>query len=153
MRRSDKEIVDEAGIRAILEQATVCRLGLVDGDRPYVVPLCFGYRDDVLYFHGASEGRKIDVLRRNPRVCFEFDLIGEPVESESACNWSMRYQSVIGFGEAVFVEGLEEKREALNVIMAHYSKGAFEFPEKALSATSVFRVEIERMTAKQSKIL
>lgn len=150
MRRKDKAISDESAIRAIIEKATVCRLGMVDGDKPYVVPLCFGYRDDVLYFHGSLEGRKFDILRTNPNVCFEFDLIAEPLESENACNWSMKYQSVIGFGKAVFIESPEEKREALSIIMAQYSDRSYEFPKNMVAATSAIKVEIESMTGKQS---
>lgn len=152
MRRSDKEIVGEAALLEVLEKATVCRLAMVDGDRPYVVPLCFGYRDNALYLHGSAEGRKVAALRQNPRVCFEFDLLGEPLESENACRWSMRYQSVIGFGEAVFVEEPDEKRRALDTIMAHYSDREFRLADEAVAATAVIRVEIESMTGKQSGI-
>ena len=123
---------------------------MVDGDKPYVVPLSFGYRNGVLYLHGAVKGRKMDILRKNPNVCFEFDLIAEPIESENACDWSMRYRSVIGFGKAVFIENADEKCEALDVIMAQYSDGRFQFPEKMLKATAVFKIEIESITGKQS---
>jgi len=152
MRRKDKEITEPAAIRAVIEKATVCRLGMVDGNQPYIVPVCFGYHDNVLYFHSASKGRKIDLLRKNPNVCIEFDLLAEPIESENACDWSMRYQSVIGFGKAVFIEDLDEKRKALGIIMAQYTDREFQFPEKMLKATRVFRVEIEQVTGKQSGI-
>jgi nitroimidazol reductase NimA-like FMN-containing flavoprotein (pyridoxamine 5'-phosphate oxidase superfamily) len=150
MRRKDKEISEESAIKTIIEKANVCRLGMVDGNKPYIVPLCFGYRDNVLYFHGSSKGKRIDIIRKNPDVCFEFDIITEPVESENACDWSMKYQSVIGFGKAVFIESLDKKRRAMNVIMAQYSKQKFQFPEKMLNITSVIKVEIESMTGKQS---
>jgi nitroimidazol reductase NimA-like FMN-containing flavoprotein (pyridoxamine 5'-phosphate oxidase superfamily) len=150
MRRKDKEISEESAIKPIIEKANVCRLGMVDGNKPYIVPLCFGYRDNVLYFHGSSKGKRIDIIRKNPDVCFEFDIITEPVESENACDWSMKYQSVIGFGKAVFIESLDKKRRAMNVIMAQYSKQKFQFPEKMLNITSVIKVEIESMTGKQS---
>ena len=150
MRRKDKEISEESAIKPIIEKANVYRLGMVDGNKPYIVPLCFGYRDNVLYFHGSSKGKRIDIIRKNPDVCFEFDIITEPVESENACDWSMKYQSVIGFGKAVFIESLDKKRRAMNVIMAQYSKQKFQFPEKMLNITSVIKVEIESMTGKQS---
>jgi len=150
MRRKDKEISDESAIKSIIEKANVCRLGMVDGDKPYIVPLCFGYHDKVLYFHGTLQGRKIDLIRKNPNVCFEFDLISEPVESENACDWSMKYQSVIGFGKAAFIESPDEKRKALSVIMAQYSERLFQFPENMLKATAVIKVEIDSMTGKQS---
>ncbi len=150
MRRKKKEISDESGIIAIIEKANVCRLGMVDGNKPYVVPLCFGYNDKVLYFHGSLKGLKIDLIRKNPNVCFEFDLIAETIESENACDWSMKYQSVIGFGKAVFIESSDQKRKALSVIMSHYSDRPFQFPENMLKATAVIKVEIESMTGKHS---
>jgi nitroimidazol reductase NimA-like FMN-containing flavoprotein (pyridoxamine 5'-phosphate oxidase superfamily) len=150
MRRKDKEISDESAIKSIIEKTNVCRLGMVNGNKPYIVPLCFGYQDNVLYFHGTLKGQKIDLIRKNPNVCFEFDLITKPIESENACDWSMKYQSVIGFGKAVFIESSDEKRKALSIIMAQYSDGQFQFPENMLKATAVIKVEIESMTGKQS---
>ena len=152
MRRKDKELVDEPALKAVLEESAVCRLCMIDGQRPYVVPLCFGYQDNALYFHSAPEGQKIEALRRDPNVCFEVDLIAEAMESESACGWSMRYRSVVGFGKAVFVEDPDEKRRALGLIMAHYSDRAFQFPDQMVSRTAVIRVEIESMTGKQSGV-
>jgi len=150
MRRKDKEISDESAIKAIIEKAKVCRLGMVNGNKAYIVPLCFGYSDNALYFHGSLKGQKIDLIRKNPNVCFEFDLITEPIESENACDWSMKYQSVIGFGKAVFLESSDEKRKAQSVIMAQYSDRLFQFPENMLKTTAVIKVEIESMTGKQS---
>ncbi len=152
MRRKDKEITDESDIKAIIDKANVCRLAMASGNKPYIVPLCFGYLDDVLYFHSALKGQKIDLLRQNPNVCFEFDLITAIIESENACEWGMKYQSVIGFGKAVIIESLDEKRDALNIIMGQYSDRPFQFPESKLKATAVIRVEIESMTGKQSGI-
>jgi len=150
MRRQDKEIQNESEIKAIIKKSGVCRLGMINGNNPYIVPLCFGYHDNVLYFHSSLKGKKIDILQKNPNVCFEFDLITEPVESENPCDWSMKYQSVIGFGKVVFIESLDEKHKALNIIMAQYSKRPFQFPENKLKVISVFKVEIESMTGKHS---
>ncbi len=150
MRRKDKEISDEAEIKAVIKKANVCRLGMVSGNKPYIVPLCFGYSGGVLYFHGSLKGRKIDLILENPNVCFEFDLLTETVKSENACEWSMRYQSVIGFGKAFFIEDAEAKRNAISIIMGQYSDRSFEFPENMLKATAVIKVEIESLTGKQS---
>jgi hypothetical protein len=151
VRRKDKEIFDESAIKAIIEKANVCRLGMVNGNKPYIVPLCFGYQDNVLYFHGSLEGQKIDLIRKNPNVCFEFDSISGTVESDQACDWSMQYKSVVGFGKAVLIESSDEKRKALGVIMTHYSDRQFQFPEDMLKATAVIKIEIESMTGKHSE--
>ena len=114
------------------------------------MPLCFGYEAGFLYFHAAHEGQKIEIIKKNNCVCFEFDVNAEVVEGQQACDWGMRYQSVIGFGKAVFLDDLEEKRRALEIIMRQYSNRSFSFPEHALAGTTVIRVAIESMTGKQS---
>ena len=150
MRRADREIKDREAIEAILQRATVCRLGLCRDGVPYVVPLSFGYKDNVLYFHSAPEGRKIDTIRENPHVCFEVDIDQEVVPGDAPCGWTVRYRSVIGWGNARLVESVEEKRSALDVILNHYSEGSREYGREALEKVAVFEVEIETMTGKQS---
>ena len=151
MKRKEKEIAEETAIEAIIQKSLVCRLALSDGNFPYIVPLCFGYRDKVLYFHGSLKGKKIDIIRKNQNICFEFDINTEIVKAEDACHWSMKYQSVIGFGKAVLLEGLDEKRKALNIIMSQYSDRTFQFNDATLKGTVVIKVEIESMTGKQSE--
>jgi len=151
MRRKEKEITEETAIEAIIQKSLVCRLALSDGNFPYIVPLCFGYRDKVLYFHGSLKGKKIDIIRKNQNICFEFDINTEIVKAEDACHWSMKYKSVIGFGKAVLLEDLDEKRKALNIIMSQYSDRTFQFNDATLKGTVVIKVEIESMTGKQSR--
>lgn len=150
MRRKEKEITDKDAILAVIEKSRVCRLGLSVDNRPYIVPLNFGYRDDVLYFHGALEGRKIDMLRENPQVCFEFDIDAGVQPAEKACQWAMHFQSVIGFGQASLVEDPAEKVLALEVIMAQYSGRAFTFGDATVRKTAVIRVAVDSMTGKQA---
>jgi nitroimidazol reductase NimA-like FMN-containing flavoprotein (pyridoxamine 5'-phosphate oxidase superfamily) len=151
MRRQEKEITDRSQLEAIIAASQVCRLAMSDGGQPYIVPLCFGYRENRLYFHSAAEGRKIDILRRNPQVCFEFDLDARTVPSDSACGWTMHYHSVIGFGTAEILDGPEDKRLALEIIMKHYAgDGPHHFAGKAFDKTLVIQVTIAQMTGKQS---
>jgi len=151
MRRKEKEITEASAIEAIIKKSLVCRLALSDENSPYIVPLCFGYRDRVLYFHGSLKGKKIDIIRKNQNICFEFDINTEIVKAEDACHWSMKYKSVIGFGKAVLLEDLDEKRKALNIIMSQYSNRTFQFNDATLKGTVVIKVEIESMTGKQSE--
>ena len=150
MRRKDKEINDIALIEDIIFKARVCRLALYENAQPYIVPLCFGYKDNILYFHSAPEGKKLDILRNNNKVCFEFDTDHELVMGEKACGCSMKYRSVIGFGKAKFVEDIESKRRALDIIMHHYSDGSFEYPRESIQKTVIITVEVETMTGKKS---
>ena len=150
MRRKDKEITDRNTIESIILKSQVCRLAMVDEAGPYIVPLCFGFTNNTLYFHSAVEGKKLGLLRKNPRVCFELDCDTEVRTGEKACDFSMRYKSVIGFGNAAFVEATAAKREALDIIMNHYAEGAFDYPDASIDRISVFKVEIDTMTGKTS---
>jgi len=150
MRRKDKEISDIKRIEEIISKARVFRLALTLDDTPYVVPLCFGYRAKTIYFHSAREGKMIDILNKNNKVCFEFDIDYELVESENACKWGMKYRSVIGFGKATVIENMEEKQEALGIIMQNYTDKIFLFPEKMVEATLVAKIDIEQISGKKS---
>jgi len=150
MRRQERKIRDEQEIRKILEMGLVCRLGLYDGQYPYVVPMNYGYRDNRIYFHCAGEGRKIDILKKNDRVCIEVDVDSRVVQGEQPCRWTMKYRSVIGFGRARIVHDEAEKKAALDVIMVHYGGSGGEYDEKSLRLVTVIEVLLERTTGKQS---
>ncbi|HUV36645.1 MAG TPA: pyridoxamine 5'-phosphate oxidase family protein [Patescibacteria group bacterium] len=150
MRRTDGEIRNRVEIEEIIANATVCRLALSDNGQPYVVPMNFGYRDGALYFHSAPHGRKIDIIGRNTRVCFEIDADIEIVRSDRPCEWSMRYRSVIGFGTASLIESPAEKRSALAVIGKHYTHLPFEVPDEQARRIAIIKVTIDEMTGKCS---
>ena len=152
MRREEREITDRGQIEALLKRAKVCRLAMSNGDQPYLVPLSHGYQGGHLYFHAALKGQKVEMLRRNPRVCFEVDLDCELIEADSPCELGLKYRSVIGFGTARFVEDEGGKREALAVIVRQQSGRDDAWCEDlpALDATLVIAIRIESMTGKQA---
>jgi nitroimidazol reductase NimA-like FMN-containing flavoprotein (pyridoxamine 5'-phosphate oxidase superfamily) len=150
MRRKDKEIKDKDQIEHIVQDAQICHLALADNGQPYVVPLNFGYRDNTVYFHSARQGRKIDMLKANPRVCLEFSHPREIVRGETNCEWGQRFESVIAFGEARFIEDEAGKIEALDVILEHYGGQGGDYPDKQLKVTAVVEVKLTEMTGKGS---
>ena len=150
MQRKDKEVTDMKVINDIIHKAEVCRLGLSYEDMPYVVPVCFGYRDRAIFFHSAGQGKKVDMIKKNNRVCFEFDVDHELVESDQPCHWGMRFRSVIGFGRAFFLENRDEKEKALNIIMEKYANSPFRFPAQTLDRTRVVKIDIEQIEGKIS---
>jgi uncharacterized protein len=152
MRRRDKEITEREAIDSIIARSQVCRLAMCEGGIPYIVPLCFGYDGTSLYFHGAQEGKKIDMLRKNNLVCFELDVDTEVVRGESPCSFSMRYRSVTGLGRACFVEDGGEKRQALEFIMRQYGEDRDKLEEKNMANITVIRVDITEISGKKSKI-
>lgn len=150
MRRKDKEIKDKGEIEQIIRTAQICRLAMARENQPYVIPLNFGYRDNTVYFHCASQGKKIDILRENPRVCLEFSIDTEIVPAEKSCEWGLRFKSAIGFGTARFVEDTGSQKKALDIIMDHYGGKGGDYSEKMLKITSVIKVVLTRLTGKRS---
>ena len=152
MTRREREVTDINEIIRILDKSKVLHLGLVDGDEPYVVPMNYGYEfvDDklVFYLHGARQGRKLDVIRANPKVFAELECDIVPFEGDIACNYGITYASVMAKGNAVIVEEPEEKMHALSVLMKTQTGKDFEFTEKLVSVVSVIKIEAEQFTAK-----
>ena len=152
VRRDDKEIKDHEGIREILKKGLVCHVAMVDDGRPYMVAMNYGFRDDIIYLHAALEGRKIDILRKNPDICFMVHIGNRLTTGTDACgDWTMKYRSVIGFGKATLIEKDEEKIPSMNIILDQYTtKGPFEFSPIRVAETMVIRIDIEEMTGKIS---
>jgi nitroimidazol reductase NimA-like FMN-containing flavoprotein (pyridoxamine 5'-phosphate oxidase superfamily) len=152
MRRTDKEITDPQLISQVIEKAQICRLGLAKNNIPYVLPVSFGFDGKAVYFHTAKEGRKIDFMTANDRVCFEFEHGVQLIQHDiNPCKWSFSFQSVIGYGTVQELTELSEKRDGLNHLMKHYSGRAWPFTREDLEAIRVWRIGIESLTGKQSK--
>ncbi|MFO7654036.1 MAG: pyridoxamine 5'-phosphate oxidase family protein [Candidatus Krumholzibacteriia bacterium] len=151
MRRQDREIRDLGQLHAVLAAARVCRLGLNDGEWPYVVPVSFGWEPGRIFFHGALTGHKQDLLERDPRVCCEFEadvrLVTDP---ERACRWTFAYRSVIARGRAERLTDAAAVRHGLGCIMRQYSGGSWSFPDEQLERVVVWRVDLETITGKES---
>lgn len=153
MRRKDREIKEFDEIIKVMEKCDVCRIAMQGEEYPYVIPLNFGMEVDgekvALYFHGAMEGMKYELLEKNPKVCFEMDcdhLLVTDMEREYC---TMCYESVIGFGtiEEVPEEG---KIEALDILMEHYPTPiGFRYGKKAVPRTRVLKLQVESMTGKR----
>jgi nitroimidazol reductase NimA-like FMN-containing flavoprotein (pyridoxamine 5'-phosphate oxidase superfamily) len=93
-------------------------------------------------------GRKIDIIKRNNRVCFEFDILDDILTSEQACRWGAKYKSVIGSGTVEILDTVAAKRDALEWIMHQYGSGTWDFDEKILNETLVLRVQILEINGK-----
>ena len=152
MTRREREVTDINEIIKILDRAKVLHLGLVDGDEAYVVPMNYGYTMEdgrlILYLHGAKRGRKIDLMRANPKVFFEMDCDITPFEGEIACKYGITYSSIMGRGLAEIVEDVEEKKRALSILMKTQTQKDFEFEDKMVAFVSVIRIDVSEYTAK-----
>jgi nitroimidazol reductase NimA-like FMN-containing flavoprotein (pyridoxamine 5'-phosphate oxidase superfamily) len=154
MRRKDREITDFNEIIEIIKKCDVCRLALHDTEYPYIVPLNFGFAVEegklTLYFHGASEGKKLDLIRKDNRAGFEMDCSHELVADSKTGNVTMTYESVIGFGIISFVED-NDKLKALDILMYHYPvEKDFELNLTVLPRMTMFKLSVQGMTAKRN---
>jgi len=154
VRRRDRDIVSREELDSILHAARVLRLAMALDNEAYLVPLSFGYDGRSLYFHSARHGLKLDMLRRNPRVCFEVEE--EPrlvTNAQRACDWTFAYASVVGRGRAVELVQDDERLHALDEIMRHYGGDKFwHYESGVLARTSVWAVEIDSLGGKRSPL-
>lgn len=153
MRRHDREITDPEKMLAIVKACDCCRLGFVENAGAYIVPMNFGYEVQngtlLLYFHGAQEGKKQELIQTQKTVSFEMDTGHGLVEGKAACAYSFLYQSVMGHGVLQTLDSEAEKRHALGMIMAHYVPGrTWTFPEAAVQNVFIFRLEVTDWSCK-----
>ena len=153
MRRKEREVRDSGSIESIIARCDVCRIALTDGSTPYIVTLNFGYvpgQPGRLWFHCAKEGRKIDMIRKNAFVCFQMDTDHELIQGEQACDCTMHYSSIVGYGNIEIIEENERKTEGLNAIMSHYSsRKEFFYNPQTLARTTILCLTITELTAKK----
>ena len=156
MTKRELQITDEGQIRAILDTAKVLHLGLCVDNEPYVVPMNYGYTMEqgklTLYLHSALRGRKLDMMRANPKVFFEMDCDLMPFEGEKPCQYGLVYSSVMGRGTATIVEDVEEKMRAMTALMKTQTQKDFEFNERLVSIVAVIRIDVAEYTAKHRPI-
>ena len=152
MTKRELQITDEARILEILDKAKVLHLGLAVNNEPYVVPMNYGYAMEdgnlVLYLHSAVQGRKLDMIRANPRVFFEMDCDRMPFAGDKPCQYGLVYSSVMGRGTASIVEDVEEKIRAMSLLMKTQTEMDFEFNERLVSIVAVIRIDVTEYTAK-----
>ena len=153
MRRKDRQVTDVAELKSIIDTCKVCRIGIIDEQGIYIVPVNFGYEfvDEKLriYLHCAKEGRKLSAIAVNPSVCVEMDCEHQLVEGDIACTYGYRFASVIGNGKAVVVEDIEEKKHGLSVLMRHQTGKDFVFEDAQTRSVAVVRIDVETFTGKR----
>jgi len=153
MRRSDREIIDKSTIEEFIQKEQIIRIAFYDEGDIYIVPVNYGFRKDgdsyAFFFHGAKAGRKYELAKASPKVGFEIDGRYELLEAEIACDFSAKFQSVIGTGTLSLVEEKEEKIIGLNCLMKQTTnKTEWEYSDAMLNGVAVFRLDVEKMSCK-----
>ena len=153
MTRRERQVTDINEILKILDNSKVLHLGLVDGDEPYVVPMNYGYTYEneklTIWLHCARQGRKLDVMRVNPKVFFEMEYGITPFEGEVACKYGITYSSLMGRGVATIVEDVETKKTALTALMKAQTGKFFSFEDKMAEVVGVVKIDVIEFTAKR----
>jgi nitroimidazol reductase NimA-like FMN-containing flavoprotein (pyridoxamine 5'-phosphate oxidase superfamily) len=149
MRRKDREITDRAELMRILADARVCRLAMSENDRPYLVPLSFALDGEDVVIHSAREGRKLEILRRNPAVCLEVEEGVEIDVGPSPCDTGMRFRTVIGHGVAELVEDGAERARLLALFGPRYGAPDRPLSPSEVERTTVLRIRLTELTGKR----
>ena len=153
MRRKDREITGRENIEPILRACKTCRVAMSAEGMPYVIPLNFGYTWDesglTLYFHSGLKGKKIDALRKDPRVCFELDTEdGLTGEGDLACRYSFAFSSIVGYGSVQFAQDNEKNATVLTLSCnTQTGRGGWTYTDAALSVAEVFWVRADSFEA------
>ena len=153
MRRSEREVKDISEIERILNEAKVCRIALMDGEYPYMIPMCFGYTLEggelVLYFHTSAKGKKMELLKKDNNAAFELDVMGDIIPGEIACDFSAYYECITGRGSIDILNGIE-KITGLNCIMSKYDKSGREhkYSEQMLNSVAILKLTAEEFCCK-----
>jgi nitroimidazol reductase NimA-like FMN-containing flavoprotein (pyridoxamine 5'-phosphate oxidase superfamily) len=150
IRRADRAIPDSEA-KEILQAGEYGILSTVSEDgQPYGVPVSYSYTGDVIYFHCAVEGHKLDNLSGNNKVSFCVVGKTQVLPDKFATN----YESVIVFGKAFEVTE-DEKHAGLLEILKKYSPGFIDKGLKYIDSDSgkakVYKIVIESMTGKSRK--
>ena len=155
IRRKDREITDKKMIEEFLNSQRIIRIGFYDkaNDEVYIVPVNYGYvienENYIFYFHGGKGGRKYELSKEGPIVGFEIDGQYELVEGKKACDFSAKYQSIIGNGKVQVLEDLEEKKKGLNAIMKQTTgKTDFEYNPRMVQNVCVYMLSATKLTCK-----
>lgn len=151
MRKKEREITHLTEIEDIITKSDVCRLAFAKENIPYIVPVSFGYDGKHLFIHTATEGKKIEFIKANNNVCFEFDIDVKTITHDTiGCKWSTSYKSVIGTGKIYEITNEKEMIDGLNHIMKHYSGKEWKFTSKMLQKVRIWKIQIETITGKRS---
>ena len=152
LTKRERQVTDPKEILRILDEAKVLQLGLSVNDEPYVVPMNYGYTMEegklTIYLHSAVKGKKLDMVRKNPKVFFSLDCDRQPFEGRVPCQYGLVYSSLMGRGIATLVEDVEEKKQAMSILMKTQTGKDFSFEDRLVSIVTVIRIDVQEYTAK-----
>lgn len=153
-RHPERALVVPDDAEAILAQALVAHVGIVQDGHPFVIPFTFIYEDGRLYLHGAPGSRTIKNLAAGGAACVEVTLVDGLIYSKSAETHSVNYRSVVLFGKGAPVRDADRRRAVLERLIARYFPGRTAGEDYAhitapeMKATALVEVLVEEISAK-----
>ena len=156
MRRKDRKLNSTDEITDVLNSGKIMQIAFIDNSEPYIVTMNYGYKISEnnirFYFHSAGEGRKIECIEKNPNVCFTIAICDPFVSGEKACNYGMKYRSVVGYGKMRIVTDQNERLIGLNLLMKQYTgKDDWNYDEEILNKTTVSCIDVDTISGKRKK--
>lgn len=146
-----RTIEEQEQIEAVIRECKVCYLAMNGRDGiPYVVPMNFGYENNVFYLHSGPEGKKLELLAADNRVRLIMNT-GEELtfqHPDVACSYSMVSKSVMCTGKVEFIENFDEKIKALDIMIRHYTQRSFGYSAPAVKHIRILRIAAENITCK-----
>ena len=147
MTGSEKEITDINEIEDVLRSAKVCRIALIDGAYPYIVPMCFGYNFTgerlEIYFSCKEKGKKMDLIKSNGKAAFEIDRLHDIIRTDHSLGFAAHYHSITGTGTIEIVTGID-KITGIALLTKKYLGGD---PENKYSEQTINDCAILKLTA------
>ena len=137
----------------LIEKAIYGRLATGDNDgQPYITPVNFVLHDEKIYFHCGFSGRKLENIQVNPKVCFEISRPGKLYAALHAKNFSMRYWSILVFGQASQVNDEPKKLLVMNKLMEKYASGYEYIPltRDDMRTCNLIEIAIDEISGKVS---
>lgn len=159
MRLKKREVKEREGLVQILEDCNVVRIGTIDEEGMFIVPVNYGYEIKkaengeerlFLYLHSAKEGRKAEAFEKNPNVAIEMDCDHKIIKGDYACAYSFAFRSIMGNGTIRNLESSEEKLHGLELLMQHMEpKAKLNFTQEMIDRVNVYCIEVNSFTGKR----
>jgi nitroimidazol reductase NimA-like FMN-containing flavoprotein (pyridoxamine 5'-phosphate oxidase superfamily) len=147
----NREIHKIPEMETIINEADVCSVAMVQGEKPYVLPFNFAYQNQTIYLHCDTMGFKLDLLKENPSVCINFNTGNELFHrhKQVGCSWGMKYKSVNAFGDAEFIQDYDAKYDVMKLFMLKYTGEEYEFSEPSIRNVVVMKIDVREFTGKK----
>ena len=147
---TEREITDINEIEDVLRSARVCRIALIDGEYPYIVPMCFGYNLTgeklEIYFRCKEKGKKMELIRINKKAAFEIDKLHDIIQTDKALGFAAHYHSITGTGTIEIVTGID-KITGITLLTKKYHDGDTDnkFSEQTLNDCAILKLTADEL--------